>query len=239
MATVVRITPTYGPPVPAAGDGEPCSGLSGRDACVATANTVDALEALGAEIPDPLAGPVLPEGENGVLDLPGKKEQEAATLFDFAPGDAARVATILRSNGAMTTSLPEAAAIRTMVHSLGFSPFQDVAVARNYVTNRLLQLSTSSDEKIALRALELLGKHHDIGLFTERSEVTVHHTNAAELENSIRERIKRLSKAEIIDAVPSIRDLDPDATAADMVPEVRLEPDREVVRDFLKDLGLK
>jgi len=53
----------------------------------------------------------------------------------------------------------------------------------------------------------LLGKHSDIGLFTERSEITVHHTTSKGLEDSIKERIKRLMNAEVMDATP-LDDLD-------------------------------
>jgi hypothetical protein len=58
-----------------------------------------------------------------------------------------------------------------------------------------------------LKALELLGKHSDIGIFTERSEITVHHTSSSSLENSIKERIKRLLNTSVTDITP-IDDLD-------------------------------
>ena len=79
--------------------------------------------------------------------------------------------------------------------------------ARNFVTNKLVKLADCGDPKLELKALELLGKHSDIGLFTERSEITVHHTTSASLENSIKERVKRLLNAEIVDLSP-IDDLD-------------------------------
>jgi hypothetical protein len=44
-------------------------------------------------------------------------------------------------------------------------------------------------------------------LFAERSEVTVHHTTSEALENSIKERIKRLLNADVVDITP-LDDLD-------------------------------
>jgi len=88
-----------------------------------------------------------------------------------------------------------------------FQVFADVQQARNFVTNKLVKLADCGDPKLELKALELLGKHSDIGLFTERSEITVHHTSSASLENSIKERVKRLLNAEITDITP-IDDLD-------------------------------
>ena len=39
-------------------------------------------------------------------------------------------------------------------------------------------------------------------MFTERSEITVHHTTSEALENSIKERVKRLLNADIVDINP-------------------------------------
>jgi hypothetical protein len=45
-------------------------------------------------------------------------------------------------------------------------------------------------------------------LFTERSEITIHYKDPSELENAIKERVKRLLNADIIDVVPIGADLD-------------------------------
>jgi hypothetical protein len=58
------------------------------------------------------------------------------------------------------------------------------------------------------KALELLGKHSDIGLFTERSEITINYKNPEDLEHAIKERVKRLLNADIVDVSPIGVDLD-------------------------------
>jgi len=63
---------------------------------------------------------------------------------------------------------------------------------RLLVTNKLLIESQNEDAKIRIRALELLGKITDVGLFTEKSEVTVNHRSTEDLVNSIRSKIHRL-----------------------------------------------
>ena len=80
-----------------------------------------------------------------------------------------------------------------------------------------MKLSDCGDPKLELKALELLGKHSDIGLFTERSEITVHHTTSKGLEDSIKERIKRLMNANVTDVVP-LNDLDTHLGATDNGP---------------------
>jgi hypothetical protein len=73
-----------------------------------------------------------------------------------------------------------------------------------------------------MRALELLGKVGDVGLFVERSEVTVRHKTTVELEDSIKSRIAKLlemrSAAEdIVDVDP--KEPNPKAAAAELLRE--------------------
>jgi hypothetical protein len=60
------------------------------------------------------------------------------------------------------------------------------------VTNRLLEESQNPDPRIRIRALELLGKHSDVGLFTDRSEVTITHQSTDELKARLRSKLQRL-----------------------------------------------
>jgi hypothetical protein len=101
----------------------------------------------------------------------------------------------------------EAKAASVLIKKFDFQAFADIQQARTFITNKLVTMSDCGDPKIEIKALELLGKHSDIGLFTERSEITVHHTTSKGLEDSIKERIKRLMNAEITDVTP-LDDLD-------------------------------
>jgi hypothetical protein len=60
------------------------------------------------------------------------------------------------------------------------------------VTNKLIQETENPDPRIRLRALELLGKITDVGLFTERSEVTVTHQTSDDLRAKLREKLLKL-----------------------------------------------
>lgn len=62
---------------------------------------------------------------------------------------------------------------------------------RNYVTNRLLEESNNVDPKIKIKALELLGKIGDVGLFTERIEVTHTIKSSKEIEQQIMQRLEK------------------------------------------------
>jgi hypothetical protein len=106
------------------------------------------------------------------------------------------------------TSSAEAAAAHQLVRKFDFNAFADTLQARNFITNKLLTLADCGDPKLEIKALELLGKHSDIGLFTERSEITVHHTTSKSLEDSIKERVKRLMNTEVTDVTNLIDELD-------------------------------
>lgn len=67
---------------------------------------------------------------------------------------------------------------------------EDKVQVRTIVVNRLMEISQDEDNKVALKALELLGKASD--LFTERSEITITHKTSDELKQAIKARIQLL-----------------------------------------------
>ena len=69
---------------------------------------------------------------------------------------------------------------------------RDAKRLRNYVTNKLILETDNPDAKTRMRALELLGKVSDVGLFTERTEITVNNRSTVELENTLRDKLRRL-----------------------------------------------
>lgn len=139
--------------------------------------------------------------------------EELGGSIDYSDQDLHTAAALLKgeqkpSEPRHITVPSEARAAAVLINRFDFQTFADAQQARNYITNKLLQLSDCGDPKLELKALELLGKHSDIGLFTERSEITVTHKNSEDLENSIKERIKRLLNADVVDVEPLISELE-------------------------------
>jgi hypothetical protein len=178
---VVKIEPTDEYPVPFDTSPEELDTFVNRLASVA--NTADLLEALGAPI----------ETTRGSL-------KEETALVDRAIKE--QTITPLKS------SLPAALGVSAFLKSYGQARAFDVDEVRTALTNKLLEIADCGETKYELKAIELLGKHSDIGLFTERSEITVKHTNPDSLESAIVERVKRLLNADIIDMKPLGMDLD-------------------------------
>jgi hypothetical protein len=79
---------------------------------------------------------------------------------------------------------------------------------RTALTNKLREIADCGEIKSELKARELLGKHSDVGLFTERSEINVNYNSPEGLEKAITDRVKRLLNADVIDMKPLGMDLD-------------------------------
>jgi hypothetical protein len=93
------------------------------------------------------------------------------------------------------SSPPVAFAAREFLRVYSARIAAEMSDVRAALTNKLLELANCGDPRFELKALELLGKHSDIALFTERSEVTVTYKNSNDLEDAIKERVKRLLNA--------------------------------------------
>lgn len=122
-----------------------------------------------------------------------------------------------------TTAFAAAGFLRTYGAQLAL----DVAQTRSAITYKLMEIANCGDPKFELKALELLGKHSDIGLFTNRSEVTINYKNPEDLENAIKERVKRLLNAEYVDVTPLDTDLDAELGIAGEEYEPQWEQDED------------
>jgi hypothetical protein len=63
---------------------------------------------------------------------------------------------------------------------------------RHLVTNKLILETENPDPRVRIRALELLGKISDVGLFSEKSEVTVTHQSTDDLKAKLRRKLEKL-----------------------------------------------
>jgi hypothetical protein len=91
----------------------------------------------------------------------------------------------------------------------GQSVVESATQIRHLVTNKLLLETENNDAKIRIRALELLGKVSDVGLFAEKSEVTITHQSSDDLRAKLRGKLEKLvnppediEEAVVIDAEP-------------------------------------
>lgn len=128
------------------------------------------------------------------LDIdPDMEDRQAAaailTAYANDPGEASQTVTPVRLG-----SLPPAAVLLTakILSEFGHEIVKDALQVRHLVMNKLVQETENPDPRIRIRALELLGKITDVGLFTERSEVMVTHHTTDDLRARLREKLDRL-----------------------------------------------
>lgn len=86
----------------------------------------------------------------------------------------------------------------------------NTADLRNYITNRLLEETDNADARIRMKALELLGKISDVGLFTDKTEITYRHRPTEELERALREKLAKVIDVDPVS--PYMQDLQPQIT---------------------------
>lgn len=197
---MIQIEPSKDHPVPFDLSEEKPKTLS--DSIAIAANTADLIDSLG-----------------GSIDFSDKDEQAARELIK---GQAKTASPQHLTNPGV------AKYASAILKKYDYQAIEDAQQARSFITNKLIELADCGDAKIEIKALELLGKHSDIGIFTERSEITIHHKSSVELENSIKERVKRLLNSDIVDITP-LDDLDTQLGTPKLEanPEEKAEPDYE------------
>ena len=178
--TVVKIEPTDEYPVPYGTEEEKPSTF--MDEVSITSMTAELLEQLGAP-----------------LEVDNEDFKRETALIDQA---------IKKKDVAAQRTPAGAVGARAFLAEYGRNMALDVVEVRTAITNKLLELADCGEIKYELKALELLGKHSDVGLFTERTEINVNYNTPEGLENAIKERVKRLLNAEVIDIKPLGMDLD-------------------------------
>lgn len=133
--------------------------------------------------------------EHGLDTTPDDVDNDvAATLVTAYAEDEIHTSKIV--NAKRFDSLTPAAILQTheIVKEFGQLVAAHSAEIRNTVINKLLLETENNDARIRIRALELLGKITDVGLFTERKEITVTHQNAAEVREKLREKLTLLKQ---------------------------------------------
>ena len=84
----------------------------------------------------------------------------------------------------------------------------DAAELRQVTINKLLDLSMCGDPRIEIKATELLGKVSDVGLFTEKTEITVTYNTVSDLDQMIKDKVRKMLQANAIDITPVSLDID-------------------------------
>jgi hypothetical protein len=86
--------------------------------------------------------------------------------------------------------------------------------------------SDNPDARVRIRALELLGKISDVGLFAEKSEITVTHQSTDDLRDKLRGKLAKLVNPEEYE--PNVIILDGETVDIDSELGLNVEVDEHV-----------
>ena len=146
--------------------------------------------------------------EHGLEVEPTSEDEEIAAKIVLAYADDPSK-TSKKVSTKRASSLPPAALIMThnILTQFGHSVVESAVQVRHLVTNKLIEETENPDPRVRIRALELLGKISDVGLFTDKTEVTITHRTTDELRESLRSKLSKLVnpdedivEAEFVDA---------------------------------------
>lgn len=170
----VKLNPTDEVPLPYSPEDQRTESF--MDELTASANTAGLLEELGLPLE---------------VD-PSTYEREKALLAGAIKGQ----------HVAPLTSYSTALGAKAFLQQYGQALALDINEVRAAVTNKLMEIANCGETKFELKALELLGKHSDISLFSQRSEININYNSPESLEEAIKERVKRLLDADVVDVTP-------------------------------------
>jgi len=142
--------------------------------------------------------------EHGLDVEPTAEDNDIAAKLTLAYADDPEKTSKKVSNKRAST-LPPAALMAThgILTQFGHSVVESATQVRHLVTNKLIEETENPDPRVRIRALELLGKISDVGLFSEKTEVTITHKTTDELRESLRSKLAKLvnPEEEVEDAV--------------------------------------
>ena len=131
--------------------------------------------------------------EHGLDITPTAEDENTAAKLALAYADNPDK-TSKRVTDKRAAKLPPPALVAThgILTQFGHSVVESAVQVRHLVTNKLIEETENPDPRVRIRALELLGKISDVGLFAEKSEVTVTHKTTEELRESLRAKLSKL-----------------------------------------------
>jgi hypothetical protein len=196
----MHITPDKTVPYPESLEPEVASTL--RENMQIASNTAEVLKGLGAQVDDD------PEAQDKADEVfkafaeRAKQQFEELTPQKRGPGRPRKIHTTTQPSVSTSHTaspptlyeLPVADRIGNMLREYNNEFVADASQLRLVVTNKLLDLASCGDPKIEIKATEMLGKISDVGLFSEKTEISVTYNNSADLDQAIKDNVRKLMR---------------------------------------------
>ena len=136
-------------------------------------------------------------GANIPVSSAEKKEAEAIFKNFTNPETTDKITTAQNKSLSVPATVQH---LYAMLSDYDHQVVQEAVQLRRFITNKLLEDAGLADPRHRLKALELLGKISDVGLFAEKTEITVKNLTNEDLELQIKSKLyKILGKTSAID----------------------------------------
>ena len=143
------------------------------------------------------ANTALDLAEFGLDLLPNKEDKDVAAKLTSAYASDPEKTSKTASAARISTLTPASLVLTSNILSeFGRSVVESSVQIRHLVTNKLLLETENPDPRTRIRALELLGKISDVGLFAEKSEITITHQSTDDLKAKLRRKLEKLVPVE-------------------------------------------
>lgn len=124
---------------------------------------------------------------------PTRQDKEEAARLTTAYAIDEEKAAKENPNRVLTRETPQVIMYaKSILDEYGHKVADSSAQIRHTVTTKLIEMTENADPKVRLKALELLGKISDVGLFSEKTEITVTHQTSDELKEKLRVKLEKL-----------------------------------------------
>ena len=142
---------------------------------------------------EPAANTAKELGEHGLDVEPTKEDKDIAAKISVAYADNPEKTSKKVTEKRISTLTPASLILTdNLLKEFGRSVVESAVQIRHLVTNKLLLETDNADPRVRIRALELLGKISDVGLFAEKSEVTITHQSTDDLREKLRSKLAKL-----------------------------------------------
>jgi len=136
-------------------------------------------------------------GSNIPVSSAEKKEAEAIFKKFTNPESTEKITTEQNKSLSVPATVQH---LYAMLSDYDHQVVQEAVQLRRFITNKLIEDAGLADPRHRLKALELLGKISDVGLFAEKTEITVKNLTNEDLELQIKSKLyKILGKTSAID----------------------------------------
>ena len=132
--------------------------------------------------------------EHGLeVDITKEDQDIAAALTTSYATDPEKTSKKVTNKRAATLTPASLVLTGGILTEFGQAVVESSLQIRHLVTNKLILETDNPDPRVRVRALELLGKISDVGLFSEKSEVSITHQSTDDLKEKLRSKLMKLA----------------------------------------------